>query len=101
LEITVFFWEYINRIHTFLLDSDWLFIYSLDIQLQVGGGPILLAICSIHSALLLLFAYVGFVESDMEFEVEGLYKYAILGSGIWSLMTLVQVSNGNNPKDAK
>jgi hypothetical protein len=73
-------------------------IYSVDVQLQVGGGPILLAICSIHSALLLLFAYVGFVESDMEFEVEALYKYAILGSGIWSLMTLVQVSIGNNPK---
>jgi hypothetical protein len=84
-----------------MLDSHWPFIYSVDVQLQVGGGPILLAICSIHSALLLLFAYVGFVESDMEFAVEGLYKYAILGSGIWSLMTLVQVSIKNTPKDAK
>jgi hypothetical protein len=101
LEITVFFWEYINLNQTFILYSHWPLIYSADVQLQVGGGPILLAICSIHSALLLLFAYVGFVESDMEFEVEALYKYAILGSGIWSLMTLVQVSIGNTPKDAK
>jgi hypothetical protein len=58
---------------------------------QAGSGHFLLIICSTHSFLILLFAYVGIVESNMDFRVEKLMNFAVLGNGVWSLLTLVQV----------
>ena len=64
---------------------------GIDEQLvQAGCGPFLLIICSIHSFLFLLFSYVGLVESNMNFQLESLYIYSVLGNMLWSLFTLIQ-----------
>jgi hypothetical protein len=59
---------------------------------KAGCSPFSLAMCSIHSFLLLLFAYVGMVESNLEFQPDNLQCYAILGNAVWSLLTLFQVN---------
>jgi hypothetical protein len=55
---------------------------------------LLLIIISTHSFLLLLFAYVSLVESNMDFSPEKLVNFAMLGNGAWSLSVLVQVKLG-------
>jgi len=39
---------------------------------------------------MLLYVYVGVLESNMEFSLEKCFNYAGLGCAVWSLLTLIQ-----------